>query len=134
MLSDKCLIKFCKFHAFFFMPVVICILYRWKRPIRSPSTPYQLRTVLQQTFIMVLLRLVSHAPKNEVSATSLETTVSEFIPLTYRKASPHFLQPISSLFICFFPLHTLLSIYCEVFPSVLPIIIAPPCSMVHGDF
>lgn len=107
------------------MSVVIYRLYRWKRPIRSPSTPWEHRTVLQQTFIMVLLRLVSHAPRNEVSATSPGRAVSEFIPLTHRKASPHFLWAVSSLFICLFLFYTLISIYCEVFPSVFPITIAP---------
>lgn len=58
------------FFLFFSSSVVIHRLYSWKRPIKSPSTPCQHRTVLQQTFVMVLFILVSHAPNNKVSATS----------------------------------------------------------------
>lgn len=71
-----CLLKnacrsFTPFFFFFFASsIVIHRLYRWKRPIKSPSTPCQHRTVLQQTFIMVLFILVSHAPNNKVFATS----------------------------------------------------------------
>lgn len=111
--------------SFFASSVAIYRFYRWKRPVRSPSAPWQHKTVLQQTFIIVLFRLVSHDLNNEVSATSPGRAVSKFIPLTHRKASPHFLQPLSSFLIRFFPFYTLTSIYREIFPSVMPIPIAP---------
>lgn len=109
---------------FFASSVVIYRLHRWKRPVRSPSAPWQHKTVLQQAFIMVLFRLVSHDLNNEVSATSPGRAVIKFIPLTHRKASPHFLQPLSSFSIHFFPFYALMSIYREIFPSVMPIPIA----------
>lgn len=86
---------FFSFFLFFFSSSVIHRLYRWKRPIKSPSSPCQHRTILQQTFVMVLFILLQTTrflplPQGQQPA--------KFILLTGRKASPHFPQPLSSLF------------------------------------
>lgn len=58
-----------------YVSFVIYRLHRWKSPIRPSHAPCQHYVVLQQAFIMALFRLASHAPNNELSATSWERAV-----------------------------------------------------------
>lgn len=64
-----------------YVSFVIYRLYRWKSLIRPSYAPCQRCVVLQQAFIMALFRLASHAPNNELSATSWGRAVCKLVLL-----------------------------------------------------
>lgn len=101
--------SFTPFFFFFSSSVVIHRLYRWKRPIKSPTNPCQHRTVLQQTFVMLLFILVSQAPNNKVSATSPGISASQVHITDLQEGFSSFSSaPI-------FPLHVC-CVYCQSGP------------------
>lgn len=122
------------FFFFFASSVVIHRLYRWKRPINSPSTPCQHRTVLQQTFVMVLFILVSHAPNNKVSATSPGIAASQVHIADLQEGFSSFSSaPIFPLHTCLPVLHSNINLSWG-FSLDFSHHYSPPCSMAQRAF